>query len=254
MEILRVIARLLDYPVTELQSAQDELLQAVNASPDLGATDRKALQGLIRELCGMPLLDAQEIYVGLFDRGRALSLLLFEHVHGESRDRGQAMVDLMAEYESAGLILDARELPDYLPLFLEYLSTREPDEVLNWLSGITHILALLAERLGQRESHYQVLFDVLLSISGASAELDRQELAVQVAAEARDDTPEALDAVWEEEMVRFLDDQGESCGAVSPARQVEGMVVQRRHQMSQVQPVKLSTDVGSKAATQGALR
>lgn len=68
----------------------------------------------------MDPLDARAQYSELFDRGRATSLLLFEHVHGESRDRGRAMVDLLAQYEQHGLQLNSRELPDHLPLYLEY--------------------------------------------------------------------------------------------------------------------------------------
>src|SRR5690606_22756321 len=75
--------------------------------------------------CGGDLVDVQARYSELFDKGRALSLLLFEHVHGESRDRGQAMVDLMAQYEAAGFAIGVRELPDYIPLYLEFLATRE---------------------------------------------------------------------------------------------------------------------------------
>ncbi len=134
-------------------------------------------------------MDLQEAYVGTFDRGgRATSLLLFEHVHGESRDRGQAMVDLMEQYRANGLEIDAKELPDYLPLFLEYLSTRPPwEEIRNWLEDIHHILGLLGERLYQRESFYHVAMDSLLVLSGRKA--DRQELAQLVASEERDDTP-----------------------------------------------------------------
>ncbi|WP_268594516.1 nitrate reductase molybdenum cofactor assembly chaperone, partial [Escherichia coli] len=96
-----------------------------------------------------------------FDRGRATSLLLFEHVHGESRDRGQAMVDLMAQYRAAGLEIDSRELPDFLPLYLEYLASRSAAQAREGLQDIAPILALLGARLQQRESPYAVLFDLL---------------------------------------------------------------------------------------------
>ncbi|SUG14916.1 respiratory nitrate reductase 1 subunit delta [Salmonella enterica subsp. arizonae] len=62
----------------------------------------------------------------------------------ESRDRGQAMVDLMAQYEQHGLQLDSRELPDHLPLYLEYLAQLPKSEALGGLQDIAPILALLS--------------------------------------------------------------------------------------------------------------
>lgn len=231
MQIIRVIARLLDYPTAELQSAKDALVTTVLEDSHLTTPHKQALLRCVEVFCDEDLMDLQEAYVSTFDRGRSLSLLLFEHVHGESRDRGQAMVDLLGEYEAAGLELDARELPDYLPLFLEFLSTRSQAEVRHWLEDIHHILGLLAERLYQRESLHHALFDALLDLAGQAP--DRRQLASLVADEVRDDTPEALDKVWEEEMVRFVDDQGGSCGS-------SGAVGQRRRELEQVQTIHLS--------------
>ena len=90
----------------------------------LPASVRRQLKLLIDEIATGDLYDLQERYVLLFDRTRSLSLHLFEHVHGESRDRGQAMIDLKAQYEKNGLAISASELPDFVPLFLEFLSTR----------------------------------------------------------------------------------------------------------------------------------
>lgn len=153
---------------------------------------------------GSDPLDAQAAYSELFDRGRATSLLLFEHVHGESRDRGQAMVDLMAQYERHGLLLDSHELPDHLPLYLEYLAQLPEEEALGGLRDVAPILGLLSARLQQRESRYAVLFELLLKL--ANTQVDSQKVAEKIADEARDDTPQALDAVWEEEQVKFFAD------------------------------------------------
>jgi nitrate reductase delta subunit len=231
MQLLKVIARVLEYPNEELQASKDALVAAVLQDNRLPGQNKEQLLRCIELVCEGNLLDRQEEYVGTFDKGRATSLLLFEHVHGESRDRGQAMVDLMEEYRANGLEIDARELPDYLPLFLEYLSTRPWDEISNWLEDIHHILGLLGERLYQRESLYHVLMDSLLVLSGREA--NRQELAQIVASEERDDTPEALDKVWEEEMVKFVDDQGSSCST-------GGVVGQRRRELEQTQTIHLA--------------
>jgi nitrate reductase delta subunit len=155
------------------------------------------------------------------------------------------MVDLMEEYRTNGLEIDARELPDYLPLFLEYLSTRPWDEIRNWLEDIHHILGLLGERLYQRESFYHVVMDSLLTLSGRAA--NRQELAQIVASEERDDTPEALDKVWEEEMVKFVDDQGSSCSTGS-------VVGQRRRELEQTQTIHLSDQLMTDATPRQAGR
>lgn len=245
MQLLKVLARVLEYPTEELQASKDALVAAVLEDSRLPRQSKEQLLRCVEMICDGDLLDMQENYVGMFDKGRATSLLLFEHVHGESRDRGQAMVDLMEEYRTNGLEIDARELPDYLPLFLEYLSTRPWDEIRNWLEDIHHILGLLGERLYQRESFYHVVMDSLLTLSGRSA--NRQELAEIVAAEERDDTPEALDKVWEEEMVKFVDDQGSSCSTGS-------VVGQRRRELEQTQTIHLSDQLMTDATPRQAGR
>lgn len=115
---LVIVSRLLEYPDAALWQHQQEMLEALASSEKLVAEDARKLGDFLRYLTARDLLDAQADYSELFDRGRATSLLLFEHVHGESRDRGQAMVDLMAQYERHGLELDSNELPDHLPLYL----------------------------------------------------------------------------------------------------------------------------------------
>ncbi|MCD8513378.1 MAG: nitrate reductase molybdenum cofactor assembly chaperone [Nitrincola sp.] len=117
MKSLKVIAHLMDYPSPEMRDVRLEMIQCLKSESVFTKPIQEKLIAFVDELCTADLLEAQEAYVATFDRGRSVSLLLFEHVHGESRDRGQAMVNLMTEYEKAGLELDARELPDYLPLF-----------------------------------------------------------------------------------------------------------------------------------------
>ncbi len=230
MRSLKVISLLMDYPSAELFEVRQDLIEEIRADGALPEGQRAPLIELIDQLCTTDLLDAQDSYVGLFDRGRSLSLLLFEHVHGESRDRGQAMVDLMAVYEDNGFQIDARELPDYIPLFLEYLSKRPVEEVQHWLSDVSHILALLEARLEQRKSLYSVLFTALIEISGV--EVEREELSEKVASETPDHTPEALDKIWEEEMVRFTEPAAQDCGSDA--------ITQRRRELEQVQPLHIN--------------
>ena len=205
---LVVVSRLLEYPDADLWQHQNELFDVLATSEKLEKADAQALGVFLRDLTAQDLLDAQAAYSELFDRGRATSLLLFEHVHGESRDRGQAMVDLLNQYEQHGLVLDSRELPDHLPLYLEYLAQLPESEAIGGLQDIAPILALLCARLQQRESRYAVLWEQLRKL--ANSALDEAKVAEKIADEARDDTPQALDAVWEEEQVKFFADQG--CG------------------------------------------
>ncbi|MEA9390180.1 nitrate reductase molybdenum cofactor assembly chaperone [Acerihabitans sp. TG2] len=211
---LKIIGILLDYPRQDVWDHRDELVSAAQCAEELMPTQCALLVGFIQGYCTGSLLDAQETYCGFFDRGRAMSLLLFEHVHGESRDRGQAMVDLLAQYRAAGLQLDSCELPDFLPLYLEYLSLCPPDDAQEGLRDIAPILALLGARLRLRETRFSDLFDLLLNL--CESELCSTTLQQQVTGEARDDTPAALDAVWEEEQVTFLG--GKGCATAEQTR------------------------------------
>src|SRR5690554_5719932 len=190
MDVVRVISLLLDYPTDELVAAKEDLKALVKPAP-LSETTRGEMLQFIEKRCSGDLMEWQQDYDSLFERGRSLSLLLFEHVHGESRDRGQAMVDLMNQYQQAGLAIDANELPDYLPLYLEFLSTQGPDNARAGLQEVEHILGLLAARLKERESNYAALFEALLHWCGDRVNIE--QIREQVAGEARDDTPEALD-------------------------------------------------------------
>lgn len=199
MQTLKLIAALLHYPQAELQAAAPWLTERVADSTELEPDQRAQLSDFLHHLASRDLLELQETYVETFDRGRACALHLFEHVHGESRDRGQAMVDLAQVYRRAGFEIAVAELPDYLPLFLEFLSTRPAAEARDWLTEVGHILGQLYARLAARDSPYAVLLAPLLSLAGL-------ELAPEVLAEAagaRDDTPEALDQAWAEEPVSF---------------------------------------------------
>lgn len=210
---LRVLARLLDYPTPALQAAAPELIEIINAERRWEAELRTRLMDWCQRLLEADLMELQAEYVALFDKGRATSLLLFEHVHGESRERGQAMVDLMDEYRAAGFELDARELPDYLPMFLEYLSTRPEADIARWLGEIRHILALLSARMEERGADHAMVPLALLALIGAEGDIDVHRQVVKD--EAPDDTPEALDDIWEEEAVRFTADSDQDCALQS---------------------------------------
>lgn len=162
---LRALAALLAYPTRELMAALPEIGDALVRSSRLSVADRDRLARLIADLQQTDALVLEERYVQLFDRGRSTSLHLFEHVHGESRDRGPAMVDLLQIYEKAGLELSPHELPDYLPAVLEYLSCRTLSEVRSMLDDCAHIVRKVGEALAQRGSPYAAVLAAVLSIA-----------------------------------------------------------------------------------------
>lgn len=216
MEILKVISLLLDYPEQPLVQAKAELEDAIEQCFFISPAQRQALKNLLQHITDQDLLDAQSVYLSLFNRGRHLSLLMFEHVHGESRDRGQAMVDLLAEYEQAGFSIAAKELPDYIPLYLEYLASCDQLGARAGLADIQHLLALLGARLEENESPYMACFHVLLQLAGVEPVEQIGKVRAQIAEEPVDNSLEALDAEWEEEAVTFMQDDGQaSCGLAS---------------------------------------
>jgi nitrate reductase delta subunit len=185
---LRALAALLSYPDEELRAALPEIR---------ACAPREAL-ALIDEIEASRLYEAQERYVALFDRSRALSLHLFEHVHGESRDRGQAMVDLLAMYEARGLTVQPHELPDYIPAFLEFLSVLESKEARKLVGETAHIVRAIGDRLAERGSLYAVVFAAVLAI----ARLPGLSKTVRERVAAEPDRA-ALDKEWMDPEVTF---------------------------------------------------
>src|SRR6516164_5342785 len=166
MIVLRALGALLSYPQEEIRRALPEIAEVIRASQLIPPPQREDLLTLIGELRADALLKVEERYVELVDRGRAASLHLFEHLHSEGRDRGQAMVDLKRLYERAGYELSSRELPDYLPVVLEYLSCRDLRESRELLGDCAHILRRIGQSLIARDSRYAAVLQTLLVIAG----------------------------------------------------------------------------------------
>ena len=186
---LRVLARLLGYPDVELRDHLSELQQALHEERALTPMRISELDALIAQLSGPASLDTEAAYVELFDRGRATSLHLFEHVHGDSRERGPAMIDLAQTYEKAGLFLAEGEMPDFLPVVLEFTSTQPPREAREFLAEMAHIFNAIFAALQQRNSAYAAVLGALLELAGEKPQ------PVLIAAD------EPLDTVWAEPVV-----------------------------------------------------
>jgi len=162
--LLNVYSCLLTYPDAELLAALPELEQALQQADALAG-----VQPLLALLQANDLISLQENYVATFDRNPSHSLHLFEHVHGESRDRGQAMVDLVDEYRNAGFDVVDSELPDYVPLFLEFLSLLPAEKALTLLDDAIHVLAHIGKNLARNESPYHLVFKGLEALARVEA-------------------------------------------------------------------------------------
>lgn len=200
MKTYLALSALLAYPEAELLAALPEIRSALDEERLVPRAARGELEALIVELTEGDLYDSQERYVSLFDRSRALSLHLFEHVHGESRDRGQAMVDLASLYRARGFEAAGNELPDYLPLFLEYVSLLPPKEARDQLAETENVLRAIGDGLARRGSRYCSVFAALLALSG---ERGLGERLARGPRPAEEDSGEALDRVWMDEPVTF---------------------------------------------------
>jgi nitrate reductase delta subunit len=209
----KALAALLAYPDAALVEAMPEIRAIVEGERRLPRALRAGLAALAGELEREDLLDLQERYVAMFDRGRSTSLHLFEHVHGDSRDRGQAMVDLKAEYARAGLVLAGNELPDYLPALLEFVSL-QPHEVAEAMLGESdHLLRSIGNALATRRSPYAHVLAAALALVDAPG--------LDAAAPVEPDKP--LDEEWAEAPVIFGPAAAPACGTPPPAAVVKFM-------------------------------
>lgn len=182
----RVLGRLLDYPSEALRAALPELMLALQQEQALSPARMAELQALLARLGAADGLAVQALYVDSFDRGRATSLHLFEHVHGDSRERGPALIDLAATYKAGGMLFDAPELPDFLPVVLEFASTQAPETARAFLAEMAHILNTIHSGLIKQANPYAAAIGAVLELAGEKPQ------AVPITAEP------PLDESWQE--------------------------------------------------------
>ena len=194
----KVLGIMLCYPSSEWISGIDELVKIIEDEKLLSVEDILAIKNFSYELKNTDLFQSQENYVDTFDRIRSLSLHLFEHIHGESRDRGQAMIDLLEVYKEKNMELSKSELPDYLPVFLEYLSLLQKDEAIEMLTDPIKILKSVGKRLAERGSNYSVIFDSLIKLTGEVPEkAEKKNIVIAPSFQQ-------IDKEWEEKPIDFM--------------------------------------------------
>lgn len=198
----KALGALLDYPTPALQAAADEIERALLDEQAVPAAQLVEVGAFIERLRSNDIMDLQEYWVGLFDRSKRLALHLHEHSYGESRDRGQAMVNLALTYRMNGFELAASEMPDYLPLFCEFLSQVPEAAARRYLGDAIEIVEALRIRLEERESTYAALLSALVALSCKAA--DEEEVEAILAGEPEDPKDlDELDAEWAEDPVTF---------------------------------------------------
>ncbi|MGG1943424.1 nitrate reductase molybdenum cofactor assembly chaperone [Trinickia sp. NRRL B-1857] len=188
---LRALAYLLRYPDTQWRVYLEEVGEALREAGALSRARLAQVEALIASIAQAEQLDAEAAYVELFDRGRGTALHLFEHVHGDSRERGPAMLDLIATYEQAGLALRTDELPDHLTVLLEYASTQPREAAVALLGEVAHILQRIHGAVVKRGSAYSAVIGALLDLAGVRADAAAQ-------AEHEPEPEPDLDASWQE--------------------------------------------------------
>ena len=210
---LKAFSLILGYPTREFQQAMPEISSVILSDTRLTTLSRRKIGSLLELLATDDIYDLEERYVLLFDRSRTLSLNLFEHVHGESRDRGGAMVSLLETYRDGGFEPATSELPDHLPVLLEFLALSSLSEARDTLADAAHIFEALAVRLSRRESPYAAVFAALLELAGVKSD---KAVLFELLSEPDDDPNdlEALDRVWEESEVVFGPDPNAGCPQV----------------------------------------
>mgnify|MGYP001184551876 CR=1 FL=1 len=216
MKTYRALGALLTYPTADMIAALPEIRAVLAEESQIAAPHLKALDKLIAHLSAGDEMDLQDEYVRLFDRTRSLSLHLYEHLYGEARERGQAMVRLQTLYKFHGFSHTSAELPDYLPLFAEFLSLMPDRTARTILSDAAPTIEALHQRAAKKETPYAAAFAALVSL--ASKQVDRTLLAeIMRGGGADDDSLEALDREWEDAPVTF--GEAAACDSLTNASQ-----------------------------------
>lgn len=154
------------YPDLNIKNNNILILNSLKDDTSIKKDYIKLMSSFINYLNSNDLIFLQENYVSIFDRQKKFSLYLFEHIHGDSRDRGSAIIDLQNLYKNYNFeISECKELPDYIPLFLEFISLISEKDACNMLGDIINIISLLKRRLDFIQSPYSNIFNILENLS-----------------------------------------------------------------------------------------
>lgn len=179
LKTYKILSLLLSYPGPELQEFLRETLPELRNEALLSPETIDGIENFINRFTKMDLTEWQAEYVQLFDYSRSASMHLFEHIHGDSKDRGQAMVNLLEFYRENGMQLSANELPDYIPAFLEFLSTMESQRAAELLAEPVHIIHRIHHALKEKDNPYQHVLAAIVSLSSRRHDEKATELVIR---------------------------------------------------------------------------
>lgn len=148
----KAMSLLLEYPTQELHANLDDMAKAVSQETDMQDEERAAVLDLIAFMRQSDPIELQAEYVKTFDLVAEHSLHLTHHLFGDDKNRGPALIDLTEMYKEYGLDQATNELPDYLPLVLEFASQLEDSEARVFLADTAKILKVLADNLDKVSS------------------------------------------------------------------------------------------------------
>lgn len=233
MRTLKILGFFLTYPEEAHIQAADECTAILQSEKWLSDRGLEKVLHAVRRFGEKSLLDLQEDYVALFDRTPSLSLHLFEHIHGDSRDRGQALVDLLKVYEDSQLFIDREEMPDYLPLFTEYAATLPHQQASETMSSVVNILSSLASRLRNRESFYADFLDGMIETAARSPDPRAVEEYLKKSSGKALSNAE-MDKEWEEQFA--FDNTAQNTGQDTGCPKAEEMLARMGAQAQRERP------------------
>jgi len=157
MILYTILSRLLDYPDSDLKGNLDVIDEVLEKDSHITEQEHTAITAFIEQMRQKSLMELQQDYVQIFDMVPEHSLHLTHHLFGDDRGRGPALVDLSEHYKGMGLGMKVGEIPDYLPLILEYVSTLDEIAARIFLADAGKVLTVIAANLEKSGSHYAPL-------------------------------------------------------------------------------------------------
>lgn len=171
MKLFKLLSLLLDYPdddnLVGLQQAVDnagrtiDLIGAIDSEGIFSKDEHAAIGEFVDGLLALEATDAKSRYVQTFDMVPEHSLHLTHHIFGEEKTRGPALIDLSEYLKSYGFKHDEAELPDFLPLILEFVSHLDESEAAVFLGDTGKVLKVLAGNLDKAGSPYAKLIHII---------------------------------------------------------------------------------------------
>ena len=162
--ILKVLSVMLHYPDDEFILSLEELKEAVEEIPQV--EQREKCMIFLSYLSSNPLIRLQEEYTSTFDLNPTTSLNLTYHKWGDARERGNALAELNCLYREAGYESCNDDLPDYLPLVLEFLSINKLANSFSFLGQYCDQVKVVGSRLREKDSPYSGILSIVQDIFG----------------------------------------------------------------------------------------